>query len=157
MRRQWKSTLRVVLVRSHVRGPKGILVNQQGGSETSGKPISRITLLCPITAHAANLGMITYHADNFGPITRHGKPLCHPVDWVWVMSSDLGCESHSVCSNPDFVNVHFEHDLEATKYWGQVHKFVWKRRFFSPFQNNPRPHVAFLNRFCPCTRKRDRD
>ena len=115
MRRQWKSTLRVVLVRSHVTGPKGILVNQQGGSETSGKPISRITLLCPITAHAANLGMITHHADNFGPITRHGKPLCHPVDWVLVMSSDLGCESHSVCSNPDFVNVHFEHDLEATK------------------------------------------
>ena len=29
--------------------------------------------------------------------------------------TDLGCESHSVCSNPDFVNVHFEYDLEATK------------------------------------------
>ena len=86
MRRQWKSTLRVVLVRSHVTGPKGILVNQHGSSETSSKPISRITLLSPITAHAANLGPITHRADNFGPITRHGKPLCHPVDWVliWV-------------------------------------------------------------------------
>ena len=35
MRRQWKSTLRVVLVRSHVTGPKGILVNQHGSSETA--------------------------------------------------------------------------------------------------------------------------
>ena len=40
---------------------------------------SRITLLCPITPYAANLGPITYHADNLGPITYHGKPLCHPV------------------------------------------------------------------------------
>ena len=96
----------MVLVRSHVTGPKGILVNQHNSSATSGKPFSSITLLCPITAQAANLGPITHYADNLGRITRHGKPLCR---------SDLGCESHSLCSNPDFVNVHFEYDLEATK------------------------------------------
>ena len=49
---------------------------------------SCISLLCPITPHAANvgpithhadnLGPVTHHADNLGPITRHGKPLCHP-------------------------------------------------------------------------------
>ena len=36
---------------------------------------SRITLLCTVTPHAANLGPITHHADNLGPITRYGKPL----------------------------------------------------------------------------------
>ena len=27
---------------------------------------SRITLLCPTTPHAANLGLITHHTDNLG-------------------------------------------------------------------------------------------
>ena len=36
---------------------------------------SRITLQCPITPQAADLGPITY----LGPIMRHGKPLCHPA------------------------------------------------------------------------------
>ena len=36
---------------------------------------SRITLLCTVTPHAANLGPITHHADNLGPITRYGKPI----------------------------------------------------------------------------------
>ena len=40
--------------------------------------IPRITLLCPITPHVANLGSIMHHADNIGPIMHQGKPLCHP-------------------------------------------------------------------------------
>ena len=36
---------------------------------------SRVTLQCPITPQAADLGPITY----LGPITRHGKPLCDPA------------------------------------------------------------------------------
>ena len=33
----------------------------------------------------------------------------------------------------------------------------FKKGDFFSFSNKPRPHVAFLNRFCPCTQKRDSD
>lgn len=35
--------------------------------------------------------------------------------------------------------------------------FVWKRRFLLRFQKNPRPLVAFLNRYFPSVRKRNID
>ena len=50
------------------------ILNQHG----SFKGKSRVTLLRPITPHAANLGPITHHADNLGPITRHGKTPLSP-------------------------------------------------------------------------------
>ena len=39
---------------------------------------SRTTLLCPITPHVANLGLIMHQADNLGPIIHQWKPFCHP-------------------------------------------------------------------------------
>ena len=59
------------------------ILNQHG----SFKGKSRVTLLCPITPHAANFGPITHHADNLGPITRYGKTPLQP--WSkWKISQE---------------------------------------------------------------------
>ena len=59
------------------------ILNQHG----SFKGKSRVTLLYPITPHAANFGPITHHADNLGPITRYGKTPLPP--WSkWKISQE---------------------------------------------------------------------
>ena len=44
---------------------------------------SRITLLCPITPHVANLGSIMHHADNIGPIMQSRKTPLPPRSLEW--------------------------------------------------------------------------
>ena len=157
MRRQWKSTLRVVLVRSHVTGPKGILVNQHGSSETAVNQFhasrcnaqsrltrliwarSRITLIILVPSRVTENPFATLWIE-FG-------------SWVliWVVNP--------IQSVPiQILTTSILTRLGSNKITLRPNPHVcWKTEIFSPFQKNPRPHVAFFNHFCPCTRKRDRD